>query len=199
MTVGRRRSRSIPRLWSPTILAWISLLACSGCDQGSKDVRPWSPADHDDSSEPLADRTQPSTTAPDAPELRTDDSPSSHEEGGASAFMTWARSCVPCHGRVGRGDGPTRGDLPLPDLSDAAWQRRVSDADLVRAIREGKDDMPAFPLPDLVLEALAGLIRQMGGEATAQKPPSPAATQAISTAPEASNPPSRPQPSSPAP
>ena len=46
-----------------------------------------------------------------------------------------------------------------PDLTDAAWQERVTDAQMVETIRKGKNKMPAFDLPQQVLDGLVKRIR----------------------------------------
>lgn len=54
-------------------------------------------------------------------------------------------SCAKCHGRDGRGGVPAAEGLPAPrNFCDAAFQRDRSDAELKRAIIEGKGPMPPF-------------------------------------------------------
>jgi mono/diheme cytochrome c family protein len=53
--------------------------------------------------------------------------------------------CESCHGAFGRPpwtDPPSR----APDLSSPAFQRSLSDQELVRAVRHGRPDMPAIPV-----------------------------------------------------
>jgi mono/diheme cytochrome c family protein len=52
--------------------------------------------------------------------------------------------CVHCHGIYGRGDGLLTPQLPTPprDLTSPAWQRQISDAELLAVITDGKGVMP---------------------------------------------------------
>ena len=62
-------------------------------------------------------------------------------ERGAGVFQ---RSCASCHG-VGRGQKAALGfKVTPPDLADPALQKRLSDAEFRRVIREGKGQMPPF-------------------------------------------------------
>ncbi len=89
----------------------------------------------------------------------------------ASIFTT---RCTPCHGAVGKGDGPASAGLtPKPrDLSDPAWQQAVDDEYLEKillygGIAVGKSAaMP--PNPDLngkaeILKALRLHVRALQG------------------------------------
>lgn len=68
-------------------------------------------------------------------------SPKPPLERGAGVFQ---RSCASCHG-AGREQKVALGfKVPPPDLTAAALQARLSDADFRRIIREGKGQMPPF-------------------------------------------------------
>ena len=80
---------------------------------------------------------------------------------GQKVFQT---RCFVCHGRDGKGDGPSAiGLAEKPqDLSDANWQRTTSD-DRIRSVIQGGGTaigktaaMP--PNPDLTQEQIQGLI-----------------------------------------
>jgi mono/diheme cytochrome c family protein len=78
--------------------------------------------------------------------------------------MSWAQSCMPCHGPTGHGDGPKGSLVKAPDLTDPAWQAKTTDADIVKQIREGKGLMPKFDtLPDPVVEGFIARIRASKG------------------------------------
>jgi mono/diheme cytochrome c family protein len=64
-------------------------------------------------------------------------------EKGQQSYDTF---CVSCHGLYGRGDGLAAARLPTfpRDLSAPAYQRQVSDADLLRIIAAGQGPMPGF-------------------------------------------------------
>lgn len=46
-----------------------------------------------------------------------------------------------------------------PDLTDPAWQDRVTDAQIAETIRKGRNQMPAFDLPAQVIDGLVQRIR----------------------------------------
>ena len=89
----------------------------------------------------------------------------------ASAEVTYARRCAPCHGPAGRGDGPgAAGLLPPPrSFHDEARRRAASPEHLAAVIREGGARhglSPAMPAhgdltPDEV-RGLVDLLRRMG-------------------------------------
>ena len=62
-------------------------------------------------------------------------------ERGAGVFQ---RSCASCHG-VGREQKVALGfKVAPPDLADATLQKRLTDADFRKVIREGRGQMPPF-------------------------------------------------------
>ena len=73
----------------------------------------------------------------------------------ATGELAYARYCVSCHGKTGRGDGPLAADLriPVPDLTTLASRsggtyphdrvvRIIASGDTVRG--HGTEDMPAW-------------------------------------------------------
>ena len=53
--------------------------------------------------------------------------------------------CAKCHGKNGTGQVSRKSTPEIPDLTDASWQARHSDAQLVKSMLEGKGkEMPAF-------------------------------------------------------
>ena len=75
---------------------------------------------------------------------------------GEEAFRQF---CVACHGEGGRGDGPAAAGLKPPpaDFTNPEGVSKLSDAEVVAVITEGRAFMPAFGrilkaevLPDLV-------------------------------------------------
>ena len=57
----------------------------------------------------------------------------------------WSENCAPCHGVLGRGDGPTAqtaqmADNPPPDLTDQAAARQRTLADMFTVTKEGRMD-----------------------------------------------------------
>ncbi|AUX43095.1 hypothetical protein SOCE26_045360 [Sorangium cellulosum] len=140
----RRHDSALARLLYTAVLA-AGLL---GCDPGSGDVRQWTPADHDP---PSPNENQGGKVAA-RPVASTETDPGLIE-------LAWQRNCASCHGRAGRGDGPQGPMVRAPDLTNAAWQERVTDAQMAETIKKGKDKMPAFDLPQPVIDGLVKRIR----------------------------------------
>jgi cytochrome c oxidase cbb3-type subunit 3 len=46
-----------------------------------------------------------------------------------------------------------------PDLTRADWQGRVTDDEILKTIRNGRNNMPKFDLPPAVLDGLVKRIR----------------------------------------
>lgn len=46
-----------------------------------------------------------------------------------------------------------------PDLSRADWQEKVTDDEIAATIRNGKNKMPKFDLPDQVVSGLVQRVR----------------------------------------
>lgn len=136
----RRRQR-------PTLL-WAAAfgLVVAACDPAPGDIREWTPADHDQA-------TSPGQGAQVAAKPGGEGTDSTLIE------LAWQRNCLTCHGARGRGDGPQGPMMRPPDLTDAAWQDRVSDAQIAETIRKGRNKMPAFELPDQVIQGLVQRIR----------------------------------------
>lgn len=89
------------------------------------------------------------------------------------ADKVWFENCQTCHGPEGKGDGAAARNLnPKPrSFGDAAWQKKVTDAQIKRVIVKGGESiglsksMP--PTPTLAtdkgaLEALVAKIRGYG-------------------------------------
>lgn len=78
----------------------------------------------------------------------------------SAGITIFQNHCTSCHPRGGRGVGPA---LNTADLK----QRYPQNRDLIKAIREGKDLMPAYSvtiLSDKDMEILVGYIRSMAAE-----------------------------------
>ena len=70
---------------------------------------------------------------------------------GVTAFATERRPselfkqyCAKCHGEDGKADTPKGKHLMARNFTDAEWQAGVSNADLIKSVTEGKEDMPPF-------------------------------------------------------
>ena len=151
----------------PIGLLW--LLALAACDRApsSEGLPEWKPTDHDRLADQQAQRrTPPMPRAPDSADADggTSANAGSSDAGGgmsaeALADVAWTSLCVTCHGPQGRGDGPQGPMMRPPDFSDKAWHAAHPDAELADAIRNGKNKMPQFGLPDRTIEALVHRVR----------------------------------------
>jgi cytochrome c oxidase cbb3-type subunit 3 len=139
-----------------TVSAVLLAAGLAACDQApSADALPeWKPSDHhsvDDNAGGGASGQQ---------------APAGARGGGAGETaqlveMAWKQQCIQCHGPMGHGDGPN-GPLFHPrDLADPQWQATVSDADLAASIKNGKNKMPKFDLPEPVLQGMVARIRML--------------------------------------
>jgi cytochrome c oxidase cbb3-type subunit 3 len=155
------------------VAGWLVAIASAGaaaaCDRApsAQALPEWTPADHhssDDDKVPAAMRAQAQGQA----------QAQSAKGGGAGAKaggdpaqvaqlvdITWRQQCSNCHGSAGRGDGQMGPMLHATDLTDAAWQGRTSDAAMVAVIKNGKNRMPRFDLPDAVVDGLVTRIRAL--------------------------------------
>ncbi len=130
-------------------LGFSLFLAATGCDRGSRDVREWKAADHD---QPLGQQPGQVAARPRG----------SAQEGPDQSLVeiAWQRNCATCHGQRGRGDGPQGPMMRAPDLTRADWQTQVTDDQMAEVIRKGRNKMPPFAaLPDQVVTGLVGRIR----------------------------------------
>src|SRR5512133_2209632 len=139
---------TLPRnlCFSLGILATASI-ASVACGSAPREVREWSPNDHDQAPSTLG------TTNPRAP---TSARPGAEID---LVQLAWEKNCTSCHGSRGRGDGPQGPMLRAADLTRAEWQDRVTDAEIAETIRKGRNKMPAFDLPPQVLQGLVLRIR----------------------------------------
>jgi len=91
-----------------------------------------------------------------------------------AARQIFGERCTPCHGKEGRGDGPSSAALnPKPrNYTDASWQRGATDAGITKAILEGGQAVGKSPVmpanPDLlqqpeVVAELVKIVRGFGG------------------------------------
>ena len=52
--------------------------------------------------------------------------------------------CAKCHGKDGTADTPKGKQLMARDFTDAEWQSSKSDAQLIKQVTAGSEDMPPF-------------------------------------------------------
>jgi mono/diheme cytochrome c family protein len=78
-----------------------------------------------------------------------------------SASELYSRTCASCHGRDGRSHTPKARRNHARDISDAAWQERVSDERIFNSIMNGKGKMPAYgkKISEQEIDALVTYVR----------------------------------------
>ena len=134
----------------PRCAALFAIVAlAAACDRAPEATREWTPQDHD---QPEQQQGQPAPQGSGAPTTAQ-----------VLADTAWSQTCSACHGASGHGDGPNGALVKAPDLTDAAWQAKVSDQDIAERIRKGKGLMPPNDLPDSTINALVARIRAMRG------------------------------------
>lgn len=127
------------------LIAPLFIAALVSCEE--RDVKEWSPADHDH----VDKGGQVSGSALPGQELAS------------LVAVTWRQSCASCHGMGGRGDGPTGRMIKVPDLTRPDFQKDTSDEQIAEIIAKGRNKMPAFgSLPPKVIEGLVGHVRELG-------------------------------------
>lgn len=145
-----------PRSLGRVAAAALTLLAL-GCEAppSPASLKEWTPADHHSNDD---DKLPPNGgQGAAAPAGRR--SPSG--DVAQLVDITWRQQCSQCHGSGGRGDGPTGPMVRAPDLTRAEWQKSVTDAELAATIKNGKNRMPKFDLPEAVLQGLVKRIRTL--------------------------------------
>lgn len=54
------------------------------------------------------------------------------------------KNCAKCHGEKGNADTMRGRHLKARNFTDAEWQADVTDAQLIKSVTEGKDEMPPW-------------------------------------------------------
>jgi cytochrome c oxidase cbb3-type subunit 3 len=173
-------------LWRATrsLLAVGALFGVIACNGRASDLREWRASDHDHTDNPGSDQVQvdpkavASATIPGLEDV---------------TIVAWSQNCTQCHGQLGRGDGPRGPMLKATNLSDPAWQSRVTDEQIAATIKLGRGAMPSFrQLPDVTIANLVKLVRMMNlarlQERAAATSPSASATPSAGPAPSAAKP-----------
>lgn len=71
---------------------------------------------------------------------------------------TYDKYCAKCHGDDGKAKTMRGKMMKARDFTDADWQSGVTDADLIKAVTDGKDDMPPFG-KKLTAEQIESLVK----------------------------------------
>ncbi len=131
-----------------------ALSAALGCERSASGLTEWTPADHDHQAEPKARHNMQTQAQRNNPHA----APGTKDQ---VLDVTWTKQCATCHGRRGRGDGPSSTMVKARDLTNPDFQATLTDEQIAKVIREGKDKMPAFNLPDSVIQGLVQHVRGM--------------------------------------
>ena len=76
-----------------------------------------------------------------------------------------APKCASCHRADGKGVEAMKASMKdLPDFTDAAWQRKATDAEMIETIKNGHKPMPAYKdkLTEDQIKALVAYVRKFG-------------------------------------
>lgn len=76
-------------------------------------------------------------------------------EGPSALFKEY---CAKCHGEDGTGKTPKGKQLKARDFTDAEWWSAKSDADMIKAVTTGGEEMPAFG-KKLTAEQIESLVK----------------------------------------
>jgi mono/diheme cytochrome c family protein len=81
----------------------------------------------------------------------------------ADAGANWTQHCASCHGKDGSGSTMMGKKLSVKDYRDAAVQGSFTDAEAVKAIKDGKGKMKPFAekLSEADIKALVAYVRSL--------------------------------------
>jgi mono/diheme cytochrome c family protein len=106
-----------------------------------------------------ANKNEPAAATTNANAANTNATPASPTEllGAPSegAALYEGRNCYVCHGGTGKGNATMKN---IPNFTDAAWQKKATDDEMFKVIRNGKPPMPAYNTKQLTDEQIKTLI-----------------------------------------
>jgi cytochrome c oxidase cbb3-type subunit 3 len=152
-------------------LGWLRFLALPllvGCERppSADSLKDWTPSDHDRAEEQSSQANRP--TAP--PAGAANGANGARDGGGGGngnaqqlVEITWEQACSPCHGPTGHGDGPNGPMVNAPDITRDDLLSKITDDEIASQIKNGKNRMPKFDLPDPVVRGLVARIRANRG------------------------------------
>lgn len=86
----------------------------------------------------------------------------------ADPASNWKEHCAKCHGDTGKGDTKMGKKLSIADLTDAKVQAKFTDADALKAMKEGVKDKdgkvamkPVENVSEADMKALVGYVRTL--------------------------------------
>ena len=151
----------------------VVLVTVAGCERppSADGLKEWTPADHDRAEEPAnanAGNQAPQASQPPQAPQASGAARGASRDGGSDSNATlieatWESACAPCHGPVGHGDGPNGPMVNAPDITRDELLSKLSDEDIASQIKNGKNRMPKFDLPEPVVRGLVARIRAMRG------------------------------------
>jgi cytochrome c oxidase cbb3-type subunit 3 len=168
----------------PLFAATVPFAAACERAPSADSLSQWTPADHDRAEEQQAAarpqsqemggrQPQPgapaANTAPTRPPPRAGDGGAAASGAGTASNLpqlveiTWEQACAPCHGPSGHGDGPNGPMVNAPDITRDDILDKMSDDDIANQIKNGKNRMPKFDLPEPVVRGLVARIRANRG------------------------------------
>jgi cytochrome c oxidase cbb3-type subunit 3 len=139
-----------------SIGTWLGMsvfCAALGCTHRAADLAEWTPADHHHQAEGGGAKAKSRHLG----QTGTYTQPSSNRN--LLVEVTWMKQCASCHGKRGRGDGPNAAMFKPRDLVKLDWQDSVKDEEIAKVIKDGRNKMPAFNLPDSTINDLVGHVR----------------------------------------
>ena len=82
---------------------------------------------------------------------------------GQSAPTSYAKYCITCHGRDGKAKTAKGRRNHARNLTEADWQRAVSDERVFNSIANGRGKMPAFSkkMSDAEIDAMVSYVRAL--------------------------------------
>lgn len=86
----------------------------------------------------------------------------------ADVAENWKEHCAKCHGETGKGDTKMGKKLSIKDLTEATTQAKFTDADALKAMKEGIKDKsdkvamkPVENVSEADMKALVGYVRTL--------------------------------------
>jgi mono/diheme cytochrome c family protein len=105
------------------------------------------------------------------PETRSASQQPAGTQGEPEAGKLFEKDCAKCHGKDGRAK-TFRGKLVgAKNLTDAAWQAKVTDEQIAAAIKQGPGSMPEFEkkLSQAEIDSLVTYVRKLKAEPAEKK------------------------------
>jgi mono/diheme cytochrome c family protein len=145
-------------------------LLLAGCERppSADSLKEWTPGDHDRAEEQSNQASQANQAGQanqaSRPTAQTPRGAGTKDAGAATLVeVTWETACAPCHGPSGHGDGPNGPMVNAPDITRDDLLSKITDDEIASQIRNGKNRMPKFDLPDPVVRGLVARIRANRG------------------------------------